>query len=308
MNLNAFHVYYLREPSTDKWEFINTLVQYSSIVHWKKFYGPIHLYCNTHFYEEVKKNKLEHLYDSINVDLLDQLPDDKLNKFWSFAKLVAIKNISENYKKFVVLDTDLWIQSKLDFSGDFLGYHLENICDHPRNPYIDPRNYVDTNIYNFNWSVRPVNCAFLYFNSKVLIDTWIDLAEKIVNQSDSIKINDLSSDTIFIEQRLISVLADYLKLSWGTLIKNVYYPEIQANDQGDEWIPPLGNDEESSYFAYNIKHVWGLKKRYQEIEIRDLVLSITISSLQQNFHDWQVKIPELVDKIVYFQRQGELCI
>lgn len=308
MDLNAFHVYYLREPVTEKWEFINTLVQYASIVHWKKYYGPVHLYCNTLFYEEVKKNKLDRFYDSINVEVLDGLPADKLTKFWSFGKLMAIRDISEKWSNFAVLDTDLWFRDhvKLDLKSNLIGYHKEFISDHPRNPYVSPENFIDCKKYDFDWSVKPINCGFLYFNSQLLVQLWVSIAEEIVNNSNEVMINDISSDTIFIEQRLLAVIADKLKLQYETIIDNVYYPEVEINEEGHEWSPRIGHTEENLVLTSKIKHVWGLKKRYHEPFIRELVLNVCLNSLDDNFPDWPDEVPDLVNKLWQLQKYGDL--
>lgn len=304
MEIPAFHVYYQREPSTSKWEFINTLVQYASIVHWKKFYGPVHLYCNSIFLEECKKNGLDRLYDSINVDLLNNLSDEKMSKFWSFSKLLAIRDISKKWINFVVLDTDLWVKGglNLDLSQNLIGYHKEHISDHPRNPYISPTNFLDCDKYDFDWTVSPINCGFLYFNSQFLVQLWVSIAEEVVMASDSSITNDISSDTIFIEQRLLAVIAEKLQLKWSTLIDNVYYPEADVNDQGLEWSPRVGHTEDNMKLTSKIKHVWGLKKRYDDSDIRELVLSVCLGSLDENIPNWTDEVPNLVKKILEFQK------
>ena len=310
MNLNAFHVYYLREPVTDKWKFIDTLVQYASIIHWKKYYGPVHLYCNTLFYEEVKKNKLDRFYDSINLEILDRLPFEKMTKFWSFSKLIAIRDISKKWTNFVIMDTDLWVKSglKLDLNQNLIGYHKEHLCDHSRNPYISPTNFLDCDKYDFDWTVSPINCGFLYFNSEFLVHLWVSIAEEVVKTSDSELTNEMSSDTIFIEQRLLSTIAEKLQLKWTTLIENVYYPEVDVNEQGLEWSPRVGYTEDNMKLTSKIKHVWGLKKRYDDSSIRELVLSVCLSSLDENIPNWTDEVPDLVEKIWRYQKDGELSI
>ena len=310
MNLNGFHVYYLREPSTDKWEFINTLVQYASIVHWKKFYGPIHLYCNSIFLDEIKKYKLDIFYDSINVEFLDGLDSSKLKKFWSWPKLLAIRDISTKYFNFAVLDTDLWFRDKVDFDAnlDLVGYHLERVSSDIRNPYLSPEVFLDCSKWDFNWSVSPVNCAFLYFNSQLLIQLWVSIAEEVVENSDFELINDLSSETIFIEQRLLSVIADKLGLKWSTLIENVYLPDVPANSEGLEWEPRVGYTEDNFELTSKIKHVWGLKKRYGEHSVRELVLNVCLNSLDDNFPDWPDEVPDLVNKLWQLQKYGDLIM
>lgn len=310
MSLNGFHVYYQREVKEDSFDVINYLVQYSSILHWKKFYGPIHLYCNSLFLETLKSYGMDHLYDSINVEFLDSISSEKLEKFWSYCKLLSIRDISTKYQKFVVLDLDLWLKPGVEINQNLnlVAYHRENISDHPNNPYISPDNFLDTQKWNFDWSVRPLNCAILYFNSKKLIDMWVSIAQEVVNSSDTISTNTISSDTIFIEQRLLAVVCDKLDLDVETLIDNVYYPEVSINNQGLEWSPRIGHTYENLEITSKIKHVWGLKKRYDDPQIRNLILEVCIDSLDHNFTNWVDNATTLVNKIWQLQKQGDLVL
>jgi hypothetical protein len=311
MNIPAFHVFYQKKDLiSERWDFINYLVQFASIIHWKKFYGPIHLYCNSDFVEKIKFYNLYDLYDSVNVVLLDELEPEKLSKFWSFCKILAIRDISETYEKFAVLDLDLWFKKKVDFdiNQDLIGYHFENISDHPLNPYISPENFIDTQNYDFDWSTQPMNCAFLFFNSKLLIDLWVSISEEIVNSSDTECINNISSDTIFIEQRLLVTIARKLDLNYQTIIENVYYPEVEVNDLGLEWTPRIGYCQENLEITSRIKHVWGLKKRYDDIKIRELVLNVCLISLDENFPNWPDQVPKLVEQVWQLKKQGNLTL
>ncbi len=50
----------------------------------------------------------------------------------------------------------------------------------------------------------------------------------------------LSADTIFIEQRLLSAIAYTLKMKVGKLIPNIYLPHITSDHLGSEWEPKIG--------------------------------------------------------------------
>jgi hypothetical protein len=202
-----------------------------------------------------------------------------------------------------VLDTDLWVKGglNLDLSQNLIGYHKEHISDHPRNPYISPTNFLDCRKYDFDWTINPINCGFLYFNSQFLVQLWVSIAEEVVKSSDSNITNGISSDTIFIEQRLLSVIAEKLRLKWTTLIDNVYYPECDVNDEGLEWKPSIGHSDKN-------KQITSRKKRYHERQIRDLVLDVCLDSLDDNFPNWIEDVPELVEKIWQYQKNGQLSI
>ena len=141
-----------------------------------------------------------------------------------------------------------------------------------------------------------------------MIQLWVSIAEEVVENSDFELINDLSSETIFIEQRLLSVIADKLGLKWSTLIENVYLPDVPANSEGLEWEPRVGYTEDNFELTSKIKHVWGLKKRYGEHSVRELVLNVCLNSLDDNFPDWPDEVPDLVNKLWQLQKYGDLIM
>ena len=107
----------------------------------------------------------------------------------------------------------------------------------------------------------------------------------------------MSADTIFIEQRLLPSLVNKLGMKLGTLIPNVYHPHIKSDNIGSEWIPKIGFDIDNQYMTWNIKHVWGLKKMYDDPNIRNIVIDTTKSSLDSYFENWGNDFPNLFDKI-----------
>jgi hypothetical protein len=107
----------------------------------------------------------------------------------------------------------------------------------------------------------------------------------------------MSADTIFIEQRLLPSLVNKLGMKFGTLIPNVYQPHIKSDNLGSEWIPKIGFDFKNQYMTWNIKHVWGLKKMYDDPDIRNLVINSVTDALDINFIDWRINSTELLDKV-----------
>jgi hypothetical protein len=295
--MNAFHIYYQKDEEISNNDLINLLVQFASIKFWKKNQGEIHLYCNENHLNTLEKWGVDKFYDSINLNCLEDLPYfNYQDKYWSFCKIHAIKKIAELYEEFVVLDTDLWIQEsiKIDPSFQIIGYHEEDVIEDESNPYVNPSNFLNSfDINSIDWSMNPMNCAFLYLNSKELVDEWYKWVLKTIDLNKEKETLVLSADTIFIEQRLLTAIAYTLKMRVGKLLPNVYQPHIPCDEFGNEWVPKIGYNLENQYVAWNIKHVWGLKKSYDEAEIRNMVISTVVSSLDTFIEGWKNDIPNL---------------
>ena len=288
--MNAYHIFYKSNKSKE-FDEINYLVQLASILFWKKNQGKIILYCNSEFLEDMREWQLIDLYDEVNTSCLDNIPyKDYLNKYWSFCKIHASEEISKSEDNFVLLDTDFWIHNPIEISDEFemIGYHPEQKLEDPKNPYISPENFMNRKeIELFDWSINPVNCAFLYLNSKTLINEWYKWVVKVIEKNKDGEIKEISADTIFLEQRLLPTIANSLNFKIGTLIPNTYQPHIPSDSEGSEWIPKIGFDEENQYITWNIKHVWGLKKMYAEPYIRNIVIDTVCDSLNKFFPEWE---------------------
>ena len=301
VGMNGYHVFYQSKDNDDKFEEINYLIQIASILFWKKNEGKMILYCNSKYLDFIKKWGIDTLYDEINTECLDNiLYKEYLNKYWSFCKIEAAFDISKKDSDFVIIDTDLWIHEpvNIDSSLQFIGYHPEQPLDHPGNPYIDAHNFMNKeDLQNFDWSIIPINCAFLYLNSKELVSEWHKWSLKIIQNNKDNEKKNISADTIFIEQRMLPSLVNKLGMKLGTLIPNVYQPHIKSDNIGSEWIPKIGFDVMNQYMTWNVKHVWGLKKMYDDPNIRNLVIDTVTGSLDKNFIDWRNDLTNLLDKV-----------
>lgn len=306
--MNAFHIYYQKDEEISNNDLINLLVQFASIKFWKKNQGEIHLYCNENHLNTLEKWGVDKFYDSINLDCLEDMPYfNYQDKYWSFCKIHAIKKIADLYDEFVVLDTDLWIQEsiKIDPSFQIIGYHEEDVIEDESNPYVNPSNFLNSfDINSIDWSMNPMNCAFLYLNSKELVDEWYKWVLKTIELNKEKETLVLSADTIFIEQRLLTAIAYTLKMRVGKLLPNVYQPHIPCDEFGNEWLPKIGYSLENQYVTWNIKHVWGLKKSYDEAEIRNMVISTVVSSLDTFIEGWKNDIPDLDKEVSGIQKEA----
>jgi len=300
--MDAYHIYY--QKSENEFEEINYLVQIASILFWKKNHGDINLYCNDIFLKNISKWGIDKLYKDVNISCLDNMPyPDYYSKYWSFCKIHAAKEIATTNSDFCILDTDLWIQEPINIDNEykFIGYHPEQDLEHDMNPYINPKDIMGSDYKLFKWDILPINCAFIYLNSQILINEWYRWCVKVINNNKDNDIIRNSGDTIFIEQRLLPTIAHTMGMKLGTLIPNIYQPHIPADDLGTEWIPKIGFDEQNQYMSWNIKHVWGLKKMYNNIDIRNIVIDSVISSLDNYFPNWKLKYSDIYDKVLTYK-------
>jgi L-rhamnose mutarotase len=316
--MNAYHVYYQNSSQkNNEYEAIDFLVQIASILFWKKNHGNISLYCNSEYLPIISKWGIDKLYTSINTDCLDKMPySDVSKKYWSFCKIHAALDISEIDKDFCIIDTDLWIQEPINIDSEyqFIGYHAEQYLDDSElemcltiqeissiNPYINPKLFLNNKDYSLlSWDILPINCAFLYLNSKDLVKEWYKWTVKVIELNKDKDEFSQSADTIFIEQRLLPTIAYGLKLRFGTLIPNIYYPHIPSDNLGTEWKPRIGFDELNQYMSWNIKHIWGLKKMYDNIDIRNMVIDTVIGSLDNYLPNWKLKYSKLYEEVISY--------
>ena len=294
-NLTAYHVYYQNKDFGEYFE-IDLLVQLASALFWKKNYGPIKLYCNKKFLETLKQYDLDKVYDEVNTTLMESIPyKEYLPKYWSFCKIYLAKYLTQREERFVILDTDLWIREDigLDFTLDLINYH-EEIYKEKQTPltYVSPKNFVSKSKFKeYNWDILPANGAFIYLNNKSLINKWyIEVIDVIESNKNKPKL-EYNADTVFIEQRLLPVIADNMGLKRDVVFPSKYKTWI--TDVGDlsEWEPVLDSTERGAYLMDHCKHIWGIKNSYRYKEYRDIVLTAVNEHLEGGFN-----IEELEDQ------------
>ena len=285
--MTGYHTYHQKRDDKEFAE-IDYLTQLNSILYWKKYYGEINLYCNQKFLQSIKKYGLDKEYKEINTQVLDNYPyEEYTERYWSFNKIYVAADIAKKEEAFCLIDTDLWVSKPNMFRKDVdvLFYHQEAVNSHFDNTvYPEVSNWLEEDILSqFDWSIAPRNSAIVVFNSnfKELVQVWKDMSSIIIKNNFDKKFTFINKDahTIFIEQRLIGPLAKALGVSIAEILPNTY------SSIDPQWSPDLGHTLQSGYVATNIKHVWGVKHRYAELEIRKLVLELTLSAIKQVIGD-----------------------
>jgi hypothetical protein len=281
----GYHVYYQRDDKEN--HTIDYFAQLASIMFWKRHFGEIRLYCNSKFLESIKEYKLDLLYDDINVEDLNNIPyKEALTKYWSFPKIYATYQISKIESKFCILDTDLWTINKFvwDETKDFVAFHYEDYkLKFKNNPYLPEELFIDDSLINLDtikWEELPMNCAFMYFNNTELISKWYNLCTQIMDLNKKIRTKKKDVYTLFIEQRLISAICKGNKYNYGTLIPNLY--KTYHTKKIKSWEPELDHADTSNP-AGGIRHIWGLKRHYNDLFFKIKLTNIIFDDLHEHF-------------------------
>jgi len=292
-NLTAYHIFY-QNKDFGKYHEIDILAQLASILFWKKNFGPVKLFCNKKFLKTLKHYGIDQYYDDINTVLMESIPyKEYLPKYWSFCKIYAIKYISQFEQPFVALDTDLWIKQELglDYKKDLILYHQETFkYDQLQRTYVSPSTFLSQEeLEGYNWDVLPTNAAYIYINNKKLVDKWYKWVLDIIEKNKDKPKLEWSADTVFIEQRILPVLADSMGLKTEFIFPSVYKTWVDGVDDLSEWEPKLDSTKKGKFRMENAKHVWGLKNNYKYKDIRNLILYSVMSSLNDGFDVQQLE-------------------
>lgn len=287
----GYHIYYQKNNEIN---FVEISSQLASALFWKKYFGPIRLYCNSKFLETISLYKLDSLYDEINVDILDNITYSPkiLSKYWSIPKLYAANEISKSESTYCILDTDLWITNSFDWdkSKDFLAFHYENFdLKNKNNPYLIPSAFID-DYKEKDWNLMAMNCAFMYINNQQMVFDWFKYADSVIKLNKTVKTkNKKDVYTLFIEQRAITYICEKLKLNYGTLIPNIFISGLSSDKE--LWTPKLNVSNLPQKY---IKHIWGLKKFYDSITLK--LLDTIYNDIHSEFGFLEIDFPELYIK------------
>ena len=281
------HVFQKTEPTID-WEDELAITSFLSAVSWKFFHGRIALYTNERWLAVLKKWGLDRVYDYIDTETLKTVPSEiNQQKYWAYGKLHVASTIKED---FVLLDNDLWIVKPLNFNDNlsYMGYHYENFdSTEDTTPYIDFTNMIPSK-WAGRWdkTLMATNAAILWINDKNLLNEWLTIAKEIASNPEPIEIEDPQNirHMVFLEQRLLPMIANEMRLQYGTFMSSIIYQthkhRIETNTQ---WEPIPANWTESIAAEFmSIRHIWGGKKLWTDYpEIREAQFGAVRNDLKE---------------------------
>lgn len=281
------------------WEDELIVIQALSALTWKKYHGRIELYCNEEHLESLKKWGVDKIYDKVDTEFLKNAPYEvDRNEFWTYCKVFMPSMLEP---PFVLVDTDLWITGPLDFdfSNSFIAYHEESFDRNKGHDYyvnfddFIPEKYIGY----FDTTTKPTNVALLLINDMSLVIEWNRVVHEIISEKRKTRL-DRSQKTIFLEQWVLPMVAKKMNKKYNTFIPQVYDSTNPNFMDDDLWEPPVSrwSDEEKMKFE-KIKHVWGLKKMFEDTSI----LQQVFERLREKIQDFNLDELQLIDlkKFIY---------
>jgi len=269
-----------------------------SCLYWKKFQGPIKLYCDRPFINYIAKLGIQSIWDEIDILTLDQELSEDVNKdtFWAYCKMYVHTLQKE---PFVSLDIDLFQNMPYDYTThDVMFSHVET--SDVQNGELPPHgvfyypNYHEWDMFKDRFDKFPdINIDETAFNVSVLAVNNLDLIKDWMEVSESFMKNNIfdpqeitthgrekilhtihsSSLMTFAEQRLLAAVTKSKGYSWKSLIDLTYSGALQTWEEGNMNNP-------------GITHLWGWKKQYKQPEFAKDRIQLTdslLNMLKQDF-------------------------
>lgn len=280
-SLNGYHSFFTYPGVRDNqyWA-IDALAQLASALFWKHNFGPIHLCCDERHLQGLRQYGIDRVYDSIDTGLMERMPPVD-ERYWSYSKIFMAQELAQAGKPFAIIDTDLWLRNippTWNSEANLLCLHPEEFdTEFQFNPYIDPREFISPNsIMNvLPWAeTLPLNCGVIYLNSPSLVEFWYQCALEVLDYNQGKPALGCSREIVFLEQRLLATLAKQMLATVGTLIPSVYSTQVEVFLPGatNPWNPPLDSTELLKQCESSIRHIWGLKRSYNEVNTRRMVV------------------------------------
>ena len=294
--LTGIHVFEKRGPI--EWEGIIAAIQLLSAISWKRYHGNIELYTNSAWLEVLKRYKIDQVYSTIH-EIPEQNKLIDRNLFWSWPKLQVARKMTPEH---VMLDTDLWITASLEIdpAQDFMAFHNETwSAADPATAYPDFDIMLKPDLVGrWDKSVRPVNCALLWFHNMELLNRWLDLAEEIAVSPESRRLSDESRvvHAVFIEQRLLAMVAREMGLSNSTFLGLTYLTHVTDTGNGECWFPAPADWPNSRRLQIEaFKHIWGCKRLWTyDAVLRNHQFRVIASELHRFSGEYEIE-PALAD-------------
>ena len=282
-----------------EWEDELIAIQALSALTWKKYHGRIDLYCNEEHLESLKKWGVDKIYDKIDTELFSTAPPFDRQNCWSFCKIYITTKLDP---PFVLVDTDLWIRSELEFdtSKSFIAYHEENFdFNSPTNFYNKFDDFIPEKYINYyDNETKPVNVAALFWNDKELINEWYEVVCEVLDCKRKSKLS-VEQKTTFLEQWLLPMIAKKTNRGYSTFVSQIFNSTMQDFMADDLWEPRVSEWSESEKLKFeNIKHIWGLKKKFNYEKImHDVFNKVRVDIEEFNIKDMGlIDLDKLIDR------------
>jgi len=274
------------------------LVWYLSAIRWKKLGYTTVFYADTKTKETMDSFLLTELYDEINLEILDNIDTEKIDKlaFWAVPKLLSNKNEIEPA---IISDTDIipWRDpAYLIQNNDIVCFKKEFIemfaYDINKKDLSVPEGYEFPKW--FSWSAQPLNAGILYIRDEKIKTIYLREAMRYVENNHNDKLNPNTLTMCFAEQRIIGEIAEIFKQKVGC-----YQPPLSRAISNDVWHTyRFKLEEDIDDINWNMHYLKTLKDE-DPIFFNKIIELPIFGDLKQRIltSNWDYKIPEIFEYI-----------
>lgn len=156
---------YIAKKCTLQFDIIEYAYAITSATFWKKYNGPVYLYCDAFTKDEFEKRGMLELYDEVfSLPLCFNLyKEHGINHtlFWAISKYLALEEFG--YKSTAVLldlDCVVFEPLKLNPSVSLTGLHWDNPFQYF---YMDNEFYRQFELQSLDLNTAPINCGIIHY-------------------------------------------------------------------------------------------------------------------------------------------------
>ena len=227
------------------------------------------MHCDRAGAECLRQKGLTNLWNDVEITIPDDLGGINPLMFWAAGKLYALQATAA---PLLMLDTD-FIARKLPKTlggtaskNTVIAAHREDLAPHI---YPDISHFDMNEDYRFNkqldYTIRPLNTAFLYMNNDDFKRYYVDCAMEFMKSAKPG--GDRLTYMVYAEQRLLAMLADYKKVEVETLLE---YEQLQIKPQ--------------KYYT----HLWGAKQVMRDNpREHERICQQCRARIRASFPDWE---------------------
>jgi len=272
IHINSSMPFFIKNKGSEYYvEDFEILTTILSALMWRMKNGPIKLYTDAVALDYYKRLGITNIWDGgIDTEVLTAIPST-INQeiFWAAAKLFALKN---EEGPVAMIDTDLIIWEKIEKLVEgkrLLVLHREDFieCYPPFETLKKREGYIPDE--RWNWTIKPCNTAFAYFNDDDLKTYYTDCALDFMEGNDERPL-EMISQMVFAEQRILGMCADVKQVEIYSLLDDPF--------QDDNKI---------------VTHLWGTKDLAKGDSTKNQVLcSILVKKLLKEFPNFRPLTPD----------------
>ncbi|MFW6009313.1 MAG: DUF6734 family protein [archaeon] len=239
--MRAFHAHWTKPQMIDgklKNEDYDILMTILSALNWKKYMGEIKLYTDTKGIELYEKYGILDIWNDIDINTLNNIPDTIDTRYWAAGKLIALE---QEPLGSVSIDRDFIIWDDINnylSDSSVIGAHFENKYDfyYNHDDYDSKGNYYFGEYFDIY--INPINTSLCIIRNQDIKDLYISEFLRFINSQFNVPNNKRFIELLlFAEQAILPMITYHYNKDIHTVF-----------------------DQKKPYFENKkITHIWGFK-------------------------------------------------